>query len=81
MTTITITEMSGCVGIRLCRIPTHLFGNPMVVIHPSLSKDIHTQSAEFFRDERITDFLPGRKAAKDTISAADAFLMVFSFLF
>src|SRR4051794_36136170 len=36
----------------------------MVVLHPSRSKSISTQSAEAFWDERIADFLPGEKPPK-----------------
>jgi len=71
--------MSGCVGMLLCRIPTHFFGNIMVIIHPSLFKKTDTRSAEAFWDERIEGLLTWRKAAKDAILAADAFFMVFPF--
>ena len=63
------------------RIPTHFFGNRMVVIHPSLSKCISTQNAKAFWDERIARLLNWIKAAKDTILAAEAFYIVLSFLF
>ena len=55
------------------------FGNRMVVLHPSRSNWISTSSAEDFWDERIEEIPTWIKAAKDTILAADAFYMVFSF--
>ena len=36
----------------------------MVVLHPSRSKCMNTQSAETFWDERIAGFLPGEKPPK-----------------
>ncbi|WP_438296277.1 hypothetical protein [Sporosarcina sp. FA15] len=76
----TITEMSLCVGMRLRRITTHFFGNRMVLIHPSLSKWIRTQSAKAFRDEKIAGLLIWIIAAKDAILAAEVFSIVLSFL-
>jgi hypothetical protein len=49
----------------------------MVILHPSRSNSISTRSAEAFWDERIEGLLTWRKAAKDSILAADAFFMVF----
>ena len=36
----------------------------MVVLHPPLSKNTDTHSAEAFWDERIAGFLPGEKPPK-----------------
>ena len=48
-----------CIGMRLRRIPIHFFGNRMVVVHPSLSNDTSTRSANAFGEDRIAGFLPG----------------------
>ena len=61
-----ITEMSWSVG--------------MVLIHPSLSKCIRTQSAKTFRNERIAELFIWIIAAKDTILTAEVFSIVLSFL-
>ena len=61
--------------------PHTLFGNRMVVVHPSLSKGKGTRSANAFWDEGIVGFLTWREAAKDAILAAVAFTTVFSLLF
>ncbi|WP_342515056.1 hypothetical protein MKY34_10215 [Sporosarcina sp. FSL K6-1522] len=63
-----------------CDLVTSLhtfFDNRMVIVHPSLSKDMGIQSAHAFLEKRIVGFLY-RVAAKDTILAAEAFAMVFS---
>jgi len=74
----TFIERSKQVGVRLCRIPTCFTGNRMVVVHPSLSKNTSTSSAEAFWDGGIDRFSPGEKAAKNTILAARAFYYSFS---
>ena len=77
----TITEMSLCVGMRLRRITTHFFGNRMVLIHPSRSKCISTQSADAFFGRKNRGAFTWRKAAKNEILAAGVFSIVLSFLF
>jgi len=56
--------MSGCVGMRLCRIPTQFSGNRMVGLHPPCSKCISIRSAETFFDQRIADIKAGEKPPK-----------------
>jgi len=50
--------------MRLRRIPAYFFGNRMVVVHPPLSKDTASSSAEAFWNERIACFSPGEKRPK-----------------
>ncbi len=47
------------IGMRLRRIPIYVFSNRMVVVHPSLSKDIDTRSANTFWEEGIEGLLTG----------------------
>jgi len=52
----------------------------MVVVHPSLSKNIDTRSADAaFGDEDIAGLLTWREATKDAILVAIAFTTAFSF--
>ena len=43
--------------MRLRRILIDFFGNRMVIVHSSFSKDTNTQRAKAFGEERIGDFL------------------------
>lgn len=54
-----IAVMFLCIGMRLRRIPIHSFGNRMVVVHPSLTKDSGSRSTNAFWNEKIVVFLHG----------------------
>ena len=53
----------------------------MVFVHPSLSKDIATRSAEASRDERIADFSHGEKRSKIQFRPLKPSTIVSLFLF